>query len=443
MFRISARLAVVCGVALGAAVLTVRPTVAQAPAAGGVTAFVNARVIDGTGRPAMERATIVFRNGRIDAVGPNVAVPAGATRVDLAGKTVMPGMVEAHGHVQKGLDASVPVREDLLNQLRMYASYGVTTVMSLGATPDDEREQLRLRDEQDGITLDRARLYTSGGSVRRWKTPEESRKDTNRVADLKVDIIKFHFDDPPNVIMDAPTWGAVVEEAQKRGLRTAPHIFYLKDAKASVEKGVNALAHSVRDLDMDAALLAEMKKRDVGLIPTLTREVTVFAYEETPAWFKDPFFLKGMSLYKQHVALVTDPAYQLKTKNDPLAQSIKKALVQAQKNLKLASDAGITIGFGTDSGVPNPTTFGRFQGYLEHMELELMVASGLTPMQTLVAATSGSAKIIQREQVGTIAQGKNADFLVLDANPLDNIRNTRQINSIWIAGRRLAANGTN
>jgi len=443
MLRISIRLAVaVVLVLLMIGAVASQQTVAQAPAAGGVIALTNARVIDGTGRPALERATIVMRNGRIEAVGANAAVPAGAVRVDMAGKTIMPGMINAHGHAQKGLNPKIPIRDDLIRQLRMYANYGVTTVMSLGANPDDELEQLKLRDEQDSVPLDRARLYTSGQSVRRWKTPEESRADTNRVADVKPDIVKFHFDDPP-ANMSAETWGAIIEEAHKRGLRVAPHIFYLRDAKAAVQKGADVLAHSVRDLDVDAELIADMKRRDVGLIPTLTREVTVYVYESTPAFFKDPFFLRGMSLFKEHVDIVSDPAFQERVRSDKVAQSIKQAFVQAKKNLKSLFDAGVPIGFGTDGGVPNNMTFGRFQGYLEHMELELMVESGLTPMQVLTAATSTSARIMRLDQVGTIATGKAADLLVLDANPLQDIRNTRQINSVWIAGRRLASTGTN
>ena len=210
-----------------------------------------------------------------------------------------------------------------------------------------------------------------------------------------------------------------------------------------MQKGADVLAHSVRDLDVDAELIADMKRRDVGLIPTLTREVTVYVYESTPAFFKDPFFLRGMSLFKEHVDIVSDPAFQERVRSDKVAQSIKQAFVQAKKNLKSLFDAGVPIGFGTDGGVPNNMTFGRFQGYLEHMELELMVESGLTPMQVLTAATSTSARIMRLDQVGTIATGKAADLLVLDANPLQDIRNTRQINSVWIAGRRLASTGTN
>ena len=446
MFRIAMRPAVVSlAVLLMAGGIASERPAAQAPPAAAVTALTGARVIDGTGRPAMEQATILMRNGRIDAVGATsaVQVPAGATRIDMSGKTIMPGMVNAHGHAQKGLDAKIPIREDLIRQLRMYAAYGVTTVMSLGANPDDELEQIKLRDEQNSIALDRARVYTSGASVRRFKTPEESRKDVNRVADLKPDIVKFHFDDPP-ANMNAETWGAIIEEAHKRKLRVAAHVFYLRDAKAAVDRSVDALAHSVRDLDVDAALIAEMKRREVGVIPTLAREVTVYVYETTPAFFSEPFFQRGMSLYREHVNIVSAPAFQERVRTDKLAQSIKQALVQAKRNLKIMADAGIQIGIGTDSGVPNNMTFGRFQDYLEHMELELMVEAGLTPMQALTAATSGSARIVRLDQqVGTIAPGKAADLLVLDANPLQNIRNARLINSVWIAGRRLAPMGTN
>jgi N-acyl-D-aspartate/D-glutamate deacylase len=139
-------------------------TVETTSPAAAVTALTNARVIDGTGGAPLDQATVIIRDGIIEAVGAAsaVTIPAGATVVDMAGKTIMPGMINAHGHVQKGHDASIPVREDLLRRLGIYASYGVTTVVSLGAVPDDESVQLSLRDEQEGIALDRARVYTSG-----------------------------------------------------------------------------------------------------------------------------------------------------------------------------------------------------------------------------------------------------------------------------------------
>ena len=433
-------------VALALVVAVAVPRAAQVPAAGGVTALTGARIIDGTGRAPVAQGTVVMSGGKIVAAGPanSVTIPAGAARVDMSGKTIMPGIINAHGHVQKGFNNSVaiPIRDDLVRRLKMYSAYGVTTVVNLGANPDDEVEGIRLRDEQNGIALDRARIYTSGASVRRWKTPEEARKDVDRVADLKVDVVKFHFDDPPNN-MAPEVWGAIVEQAQKRGLRTAPHIFYLRDAKAAVAKGVNVLAHSVRDLDVDQELIAAMKQRNVGYIPTLTREVSVFVYETRPDFLNEPFFQRGMPLFRDHLAIVTAPGYQEKLRNDPAVQAIKKALVQANRNLKILSDAGVLIGFGTDGGVPNNATFGRWEGYFEHVELEMMVQAGLTPMQALTAATGGAARVSNLRDLGTLEAGKAADLLVLDANPLQEIRNTRQINSVWIAGRRLATPATN
>jgi imidazolonepropionase-like amidohydrolase len=419
----------------------------QAPAPGAVTALTGARLIDGTGRAPIERGTLVIRDGRIVAAGAATAVtiPAGATRVDLTGKTVMPGLINAHGHVQKGFNNStpIPIRDDLIRRLKMYAAYGVTTVVNLGANPDDEVEGIRLRDEQNGIALDRARMFTSGASVRRMKTADEARRDVDRVADLKVDVVKFHFDDPPNK-MAPEVWAAIIEQAHRRGLRVAPHIFYLQDAKDAVLKGADTLAHSVRDVDVDAALIAAMKQRNVGYIPTLTREVSVFVYETRPDFLNEPFFQRGMSLFRDHVAIVTAPSYQEKLRTDAAAQAIKKALVQANRNLKLLHDAGVLIAFGTDGGVPNNATFGRWEGYFDHVELEMMVQAGMTPMQVLTAATGGSARVSNLEkQLGTLEAGKAADLLVLDANPLDNIRNTRQINSVWVAGRRLTMPATN
>jgi len=448
MFRISRGLLAVPAVfalaCIGGVACQSAPVEPTSPATS-VTALTNARVIDGTGGAPMEQTTVIINDGTIEAVGAasTVTIPDGATVVDMTGKTIMPGMINSHGHVQKGHDDSIPVREDLLRRLETYASYGVTTVVSLGAIPEDEAEQLRLRDEQEGMTLDRARIYTSGGSVRRLGTPEEARTDVNRVADLGVDVVKFHFDPSPND-MSPETWGAIVEQAHARNLRATPHIFYLSEAKAAVEKGADALGHSVRDVDVDEALITAMKARNVGYIPTLTRELSVFVYETTPEFLSDPFFLRGISVYRDQVDVVSTPEYQEKLRNDPTAQSIKQALVQAQRNLKLLSDGGVLIGFGTDGGVPNAATYGRWEGYFEHVELELMVEAGLSPLQAITAATGGSARVSNFDQLGTIEPGKAADLLVLDANPLEDILNTRQINSVWIGGHQLSAGvGTN
>jgi imidazolonepropionase-like amidohydrolase len=439
MIRIPTRLAAVALAMLVvlAAFFFQRP-LAQAPAAG-VIALTGARVIDGTGRAPLGQATLIIRNGRIEAVGAPAAVtvPAGATRVDMAGKTLMPGMINAHAHLNIDSEVKMPVRDQLVQRLRTYAEYGVTSAVSLGSTQADELEGLKLRDEQARGPLDRARIFT-GGLNAVGKTPDEARKSVDRLADLKVDIIKFHINGTPND-MTPDIWGAIIDESKKKGLRTAVHIFYLKDAQLAVDKGVDVIAHSVRDQDVSKKLIDDLKSKNVAYIPTLTRDLSVFIYETRPAFFDDPFFLRGKALYGKEVATLSEPARQEKTRSDKQAQAIKPALQEANKNLKILSDAGVTIAMGTDSGAANNP--GRWQGYFEQVEVEYMVKAGMTPMQTIVAATGGSARAMKLDDLGTIQPGKQADLLVLNANPLDNILNTRQIHSVWIGGRRLAMAG--
>ena len=422
-----------CGVAIAALTISTGVPEAQAPA--GAVALTGVRVIDGTGRAPIENAVVVVENGRIAAVGPaaSVRIPATATRVDGAGKTVVPGFVNAHGHVQVQRDSKLPVREDLLRRLRMYGAYGVTTVVGLGASEADEVAGIRLRDEQRAGTADGARLYTSG-SPAAGKTPEEARQSVNRQADLKADVIKLRLNGNAND-MTPETIGALIEQAHKRGLRTAIHIFNLKDARTAVDRGVDLVGHSVRDQDVDKGLIDVMKQRNTAYVPTLTRDLSVFVYESIPDFFKDPFFLRGITLYREEVEPLSTPASQQEYRTDKQAQAIKKALVQANRNLKILSDAGVAIAMGTDSGAAgNP---GRWQGYFEHVEMEMMVQAGMTPMQALVASTGAAAKAWRFDQLGTIEAGKQADLVLLDANPLQDIRNTRRINAVWIGGRRV------
>jgi len=436
MLRTFTRLAAVAVLILLVVSVASERSTAQAPQ-GGVTALTGVRIIDGTGRAPIEQGTIVISNGRITAAGAasSVQIPTGATRVDLAGKTVMPGMVNAHAHVQN-LTKTMPMRDDLVRRLRMYASYGVTTAVSLGqVTEEEQAEVIKLRDEQDRIALDRARVYTSGPSIRNQKTPDEVRQTVNRYADAKVDRIKTHVANN----MTPEVYAALIEQAHKRGLRANAHIFYLKEAEMVLERGVDVIAHSVRDVDVTPAFIAAMKKRNVGYIPTLTRDLSLIVYETTPAFFKDPFFLRGISVFGEQVELLSTPGYQQKMRENPQTQMIKVALAQGTKNLKILSDGGVTIALGTDSG----TDEGRWQGYFEQVELEMMAKAGMTPMQVIVAATGDAAKVSKLDHVGTIAAGKAADLVVLDANPLQDILNTRKISSVWIAGRRLGTAGTN
>jgi imidazolonepropionase-like amidohydrolase len=403
---------------------------AQAPT-NATVAFTGARLIDGSGGAPIERSTLILRDGRVQAAGASdaVQIPAGAVRVDLAGKTIIPGLINAHAHVNAETNSATSARDQLAAQLLLYAQYGVTTIVSLG---DDGIESVKLRDELARGVPDRARLYVAGPNLVA-PTADEARRLVDGNAAMKVDIIKTRLNGNANDMTPA-VYGALIEQAHSRGLRVAAHMFSLPEARGLLNAGVDILAHSLRDQDADAALIAEIKRRNVGYIPTLTRDLSVFVYESTPPYFTDPFFLRHVASYRAQMARLSDPAAQQRIRNNTQAQSIKKALQQANRNLKLLSDGGVTIAMGTDSGA----SVGRWQGYFEHVELEMMVQAGLTPMQALVAATGGAARVMKLDQAGTLQPGRWADLIVLNANPLADIRNTRQIHSVWVGGQRLA-----
>ena len=436
----------------GSLVLAAALLAPPGPDPGGAVVLTGGRIIDGTGQPPLERAGLLIRGGRIQAVVPAaaLAVPGGATRVDVAGKTIIPGLITAHAHLNDG-DEALPLREQLLAQLRVYAAFGVTTVHTLGdgrsrahrahapRQPYPWRvaeESVRVRDEQaQGDLLDRARLFPSGPNVV-GATAAEARAGVDQVAALGVGVVKTRLDDRPDDMPPA-VYRALIEQAHRRGLRVAAHAVTLDDARGLADAGVDAIVHSVRDRDVDAELIAALTSRDVGYVPTLTRTLSLFLYETTPAFFGDPFFLRGGDAYRAEMARIRDPGLQAQVRAGGQAAAARVVLAQARRNLKLLADGGVTIAMGTDSG----TQLGRWQGYFEHVELELMVAAGLTPMQALVAATGAAARVMGLGDLGTLEPGNRADFLVLDADPLADIRNTRRIDSIWIAGRRAFLDG--
>jgi imidazolonepropionase-like amidohydrolase len=387
---------------------------------GSVKAITGVTLIDGTDKPPATNATLVVRDGRVVAAGPSsrVAVPANAERIALTGKTVIPGLINAHGHVNAPGD------------LATYAAYGITTVFSLGGEP---ASVFAARASQATPSLDRARVFLAG-PVLAPKTPEEARSQVADVAAQKVDVVKIRVDDNLGTTtkMSPEVYRAVIDEAHKRGLRVAVHLFYLADAKDVLAAGADFIAHSVRDLDVDADVVRALKARNVCVSPTLMREVSTFVYESTPDFFTDSLFLSHAN--REWMATVSEPARQQAMRTSAAAQRYKVALEVASRNLKTLSDAGVPIAMGTDTG-----PVGRFQGYFELMELELMVKAGLTPRQALASATRDAARCTHLErELGTLEPGKWADFVVLDANPLVDIRNVRRISSVWIAGNRVA-----
>jgi len=347
-----------------------------------VTLFEGARVILADGRPLENAAFTVAGSqfGQVGRVG-EVPVPPGAARVSLAGKTVMPGIIDTHTHLSR-------TREMLLDDLRQRAYYGVGAALSLGQDPGDLPFQIRSESE---TMPNAARFRTAGRGITMpepgrtdipyWITTEaESRKAAQELAAKRVDIVKIWVDDRDGMYKKLPPelYGPIIDEAHKNGLRVTAHIFNLSDAKGLLKAGIDAFAHGVRDMDVDDEFVAMMKqRRNVVLVPNL-------------------------------------PA-----RDGATAQAFA---LQARNLARLAKE-GVIIALGTDGNTPSGP----------HGEMEDMVAAGMTPAQVIVAATKTGAEFL-RINAGTIAQGRSADFIVLDANPLEDIRNTTKISEVYMRG---------
>ena len=386
--------------------------VAGQGAAAGVTVYEGARLITGDGSAPIENAAFVVSGARITQVGRGgqLQVPAGAARVDLRGKTVMPAIVDTHTHL-------AVERQALIDQLRRKAYFGVGAALSLGQDTGDVVFQVR-----EEIIPNAARYRTAGRGLTMpeqgrteapyWiTTVAEGRKAVQELAARKVDIVKIWVDDRNGAYkkLTPDLYGPIIEEAHKNGLRVTAHIFTLEDAKGLLRANLDAFAHGVRDKDIDEEFIAMMKQRPaVVLVPNLPdRGVAVDL-----GWLRE--YLPATELATLQAAATDRPAVQ------------QTFGIQA-RNLAKLNTAGVRIALGTDGNV----------AWAHHLEMEDMVAAGMTPSQVLVASTRNAAEFLKLTDVGTVAEGKSADFIVLDANPLDDIRNTRRIADVYLRGSKV------
>ena len=393
-------LAVVLGFAVSAG--------AQAPG-GGVTVFEGARIITGNEAGPIENGTLVIQGTRILQVGKaaEVQVPAGAARVNVAGKTIMPTIVDTHTHLSTTRDA-------LIKDLKRRAYYGVSAALSMGT------DGFGLLDMRQENIPGAARYFSAGLGITRFEpgppkfqinSEAEGRKAVQENAAHRADIIKIWVDDRDGKV-DKVTplqYAAVIDEAHNRGLRVTAHIFNMDDAKGLIRAGLDAFAHSVRDRDVDDETVALFRSHpNLTLNPNLPdRGVKV-----DNSWLK--------------ASLSADEYANLEKNNTDRPRQQEAYGIQA-RNLNRLSRAGVRIILGTDGNRP----------WSPHEEMADMVTAGMTPMQVIVASTRNAAGFLRMTDAGTLDPGMLADFIVLDANPLDDITNTRKISAVYLHGTQV------
>jgi len=389
------------------------------------TVLLHATVIDGTGNTPLPDAAVVISGGRIAAMGAaaKVKIPAGAQVIDLTGKTIIPGIINAHSHIS----------DDPAVKLRRFAQYGVTSTIGMGGDGDDV---LKIRDDQRHGDIQGARAYTVQQRFEFDKdapTPDIARLKVEELYKKGADAVKVVVDNRRNtqVKLRPEITAAVIDQAHKHHMKAFAHIHDYDDAKLLMEQGIDMLAHQVRDREVDDAFIALMKSKKVGITSTLVRELSSFVYADSPAWLNDPFLIRFSDPKRIEIARTQLKDQQSKLKD--LALNRRDLEIASKNFTKMVKAGGVRIGLGTDSG-PVPT---RFEGFFEHLEMELMVKYGMTPMQVIQAFSKTNSEIIGIDKdYGTLAKGKVADLVVLDKNPLDDILNTRTVSAVYIGGKK-------
>jgi len=413
------------------------------------TIYEGATLIRGDGTPAIEDSAFIVQNGTIIRVGraEDVTAPPGAARVDVTGKTVMPTLIDIHTHTgfQKGATyrAENYGRDAIIDDLNRALYFGVSAVVSEGIDPGDAA--FKIREEQAAGRLGGARLFTAGrgmgapnagpgadtykGIAYDVTTEADGRRDVRALAAQKVDFIKIWVDDRNGRApeLSPPLYGAIIDEAHKRGIRVNAHVFYLADAKGLVAAGIDGFTHLARDAEMDDEVVQAIVKRRVVIMPTLQnaeRGRNTAPPPSLAAWLNGP---ARNAIGAELVARILS-AYG--GRGAAQASAARERYAILQRSLAKLAAAGARIVLGGDTGLQDDPF-----GFAEHRELELMVEAGMTPMQAIVAATRTGAEYLRLRNAGILAPGNQADFIVLDANPLDDITNTRRIAQIFLKGR--------
>jgi imidazolonepropionase-like amidohydrolase len=446
------------------------PPAAMSSQASTVTLFEGGRLIVGDGNAPIDNAAFLMEDGRFTKVGRKgeIEAPSGAARVDLTGKTVMPAIVDAHGHLgfldqNTGLLSKANfTRENYIDHLQRYAYHGVAATISTGTDMGELAYQLREEDIPNA-----ARIRTVGLGLA-WPgsgpfdpsrndvpyavtSVEEVRKAVQDLAAHKPDFVKIWVDDRNGTQkkMTKEMYTAAVDEAHKHQLPAIAHVFDLEDAKGLVQAGVEGFLHSIRDAEVDDEFIRLAKEHDIWIGVNLggINRRALIRENGTPEWFEDPLVSETIP-----PVLIAQRAktYELqRTGGGRQGGGAGRggrggagggrgggnggAQVYDIGNVRKLHAAGVRQVLGSDTAGDG----NRWIGMMTLVEMENMVAAGLTPAEVIVASTRESAKVLRIDDLGTVAEGKSADFIVLDANPLDDIRNVRKISAVYLRGREV------
>ena len=428
---------------------SVRPIQTQSRSPKTVVLYEGARLIPGNGSQAIASAAMLVENGMITRIGAkgSVNAPRTASRVDLTGKTIMPALINAHGHpgFQRGLTYSAAnfTRETIMDDLNRALYFGVAAVQSQGIEKGEVMYEIRADQEAGRSGGARLRLAGRGigapnagpgaaayaGIAYEVTTEAQSKQAVQELAAKKVNLIKIWVDDrngrAPRLASNL--YRAIIQEGHKQGLKVNAHVFYHSDAVDLVDAGIDGLAHLVRDKEMDDGLVASIVRHNVYVMPNLSPEWNT--YLELPHWLRDGDPLLALLQESVSPPVIARMRNTYQNRNPDGVERTRAQYAILQRSLAKLARANAKVILGSDTGLED-----HLFGMSEQHELESMANAGMSPMQVVVSATSRAAEYLKLDKMGVLAAGREATFLVLDANPVDNITNTQRISGVYVRG---------